>query len=480
MPVTAIPLGRQSNPDRSNDQGAARLINCYADDVGEEGKFRYPIYACDGYSSFSTLGATSLRIRGLFTFNETLMYVVCGTTAYYVNSVGGSVSMGTMPGFGPVYFARNRNISEQTLMVENGTIRAIVNGNVTTVSLDGSIPPLNSVASVNGYFVITSSIGEFFASDLDAITVDPLSFAKASACPDGLLRVVQRGTDAVLFGQRSTEFWTENGNIDFPFSRVQVGNFGIWSAPTAVPVSAVVDGATIDTIAFAATNADGAFIGVCMLTGYEARKISPPALDRAILAELSPDQIKGFTHTRGGVTFYTISGANFTWELNCRTGLWHERKSNGSSRWRVNDAVTFNGRTIYADYISNKLYEAKSDISPSGNNSVFVRQSLDGGRTWGAQRNKFIGLAGGERTRTRFNRWGMAREDGRVLEVSMDYALMELTEATPMIIVTPSLHSFPSRTTLHTVFVDMTSGASMTTRAKGVLGLAVDMDGKLA
>lgn len=40
MALQNISLGVRSNPERTNDDGAAVLINCFAEDVGEEGKAR--------------------------------------------------------------------------------------------------------------------------------------------------------------------------------------------------------------------------------------------------------------------------------------------------------------------------------------------------------------------------------------------------------------------------------------------------------
>ena len=45
MALTPISLGLRSNPGRHEAISAARLINCYAEDVGDEGKIRFPVVA---------------------------------------------------------------------------------------------------------------------------------------------------------------------------------------------------------------------------------------------------------------------------------------------------------------------------------------------------------------------------------------------------------------------------------------------------
>lgn len=55
--MTTIPLeiGTQSNYGRYGQDGAARLINCYAEELGKEGKSPTPVYACAGLVLFATL-----------------------------------------------------------------------------------------------------------------------------------------------------------------------------------------------------------------------------------------------------------------------------------------------------------------------------------------------------------------------------------------------------------------------------------------
>ncbi len=55
MPVVPINIGVRSNPGRHGQDSAARLINCYAEEAGAEGKMRFPIYASDGLLAFSAL-----------------------------------------------------------------------------------------------------------------------------------------------------------------------------------------------------------------------------------------------------------------------------------------------------------------------------------------------------------------------------------------------------------------------------------------
>ena len=481
MPIQQVSLGLRSNPDRSNDDGAARLINCYAEDMGADAKQRYPIYACDGYSSFSTLTGTGAGVvRGFLNFDDSTLYCVTGTRINRVNTSGTATDMAALATSGYAYFARNNAATPNIMLVtSDALIRTITSNTVSTPTLDASIPTteFNSVCSIDGYFIITCSGGDFYITGIDTITVDPLDFAAASTNSDGLMRGIRRGPELVLLGARSTEFWRNTGNVDFPFERVHSSNFGCYAAASAVTVSAVVGESAVDAVIYAGTNTDGALIGVLLVAGYEARKISPPGLDRAIRSEPTLSSIRAFIHTQHETTFYCITGSSFTWEYNLRTGFWHERTSDGLDIWNIVDAVQFNGKTIYADYNAATLYQASSSLTPASASSVTLRQSLNGGTTWATTRTKSIGGSGSERTRLRFNRLGIAREDGRVLEFKMTNAVIENSTANSITVVPPAVHAYPNRTICHAAYVDVTSGASQTSKAKGFLNLAVDIMG---
>ena len=327
MPITPVSLGLRSNADRSAESGAGRLINCYAEDMGEDALHRYPVYACDGFSSFATLTGTGNGVvRGGINFDDATLYLVTGTRINRVSSGGTATDMGALATSGYAYFARNvKSPNAQIgLVTSDGLFRIIENNSVSTPTLDGSIPSstFNSIMEIDGYFLITCSGGDFYITSIDeGTTIDALDFASASANSDGLLRGVKRGVEAVLLGPRSTEFWRNTRAADFPFERVHAALFGCYSAASAATVSAVIDGKTVDAVIMAATNVDGAYIGVMLVPGYDATKISTEALDRKIRDETTPSSIRAFTHTRNGTTFYTIGTSTWTWEYNCRTGF---------------------------------------------------------------------------------------------------------------------------------------------------------------
>jgi hypothetical protein len=474
MPIQQISFGTTSNPNRNDTQGV--LVNCYAEDLGEENEARFALYACDGHSSFSTLtGSGSGVCKGMLNLDDTTLYVVTGQRINRVDTSGTATDMGALATSGYAYLARNRKApnAQIGIVTSDGLFRLIENNTVSTPSVDPDIPTFNSLCTLDGYFIFTCSNGEWYISSIDeGGTIDDLEFAQAQSNPDGIVRGIVRGRDVLICGPRSIEAYQNTGAADFPFERVHSLNVGVTYAPAMVNLAAVTDSGTQDVVIFPGNNADGSYAGVMMLEGYGATTFSPSALDRAIIAEPVKSSIRAFTYARNGHVFYTITGSTFTWEYNASLRRWHTRKSAASSIWNIVDAVNFNGQTVYADKTSAALYQASSSLSPGSASLIKLRHSNNGGSMWSPERTKPVGTL--KTQRVRFPSLGMSREDGKVFEVTFSNAIVEAGVNTDMQVITPPVHAFPKRMIFDHLFVNITSGTSLTSNAKGFANLAVD------
>lgn len=74
MPTRPLSLGAQSNPGRHPAAGAARLINAYAEDAGEEGVMRWPIWCVEGLALFSDLTGTVASSEALYWSADPLLW----------------------------------------------------------------------------------------------------------------------------------------------------------------------------------------------------------------------------------------------------------------------------------------------------------------------------------------------------------------------------------------------------------------------
>ena len=348
---------------------------------------------------------------------------------------------------------------------------------MTTPSFDGAIGAslFNSVVHHDGYFIFTKSSGEFYISNVDSTTVDITDFATAQASGDGLVRGAVRGRDVMLIGTLSSEFWQDVAATDFPYQRVHVLNLGAYAAAAVVSVAAQTESGISDTVIWPGTGPDGGFVGVLMLTGYEAKKVSTWEVDNAIRTATAAN-IRAHSYTSQGQTFYSITdGANWTYEFNTRTGLWHRRKGYGLAFSRVVAATTFNGAMILGDYTSGLLYRQSTSATPAGTSNVEVRVSRDNGSTWSTARSKSVGTSAQRNRRTKFNRFGQSKEDGFQIEVKITSAYVEGANDIDMTIVPSPVHAQPHPIQMHALHVDAIPGVSGTASQRGAIMLHADV-----
>ncbi len=355
--MTTVPLniGSGSNPGRYGQAGAARLINCYVEEAGKEGKEPAPVYGSDGLGDFATLTDGGV-VRAMIDL-DAYLHVVAGRAIYRVDSAGtgGAVPIGGLPSDGMVTMARNRRVpNAQIVVVCDGIAKVITNGVVTDLT-DSDLPPANSVFFLGGYFVFTHANGRFSWSAIDDTGVAPLDFASAEANPDGLLIGKARGQNAVLLGPRSTELHLLGETP--AFTRAHVINVGCYAAGSVAEAPVTTKNVVSDSIIWATADIQGSYAGICLLDGYTPRNISAGkvGLDTAIEAA-NPDTITSCAWSRGGHSFYNISGDNFSWTYDTATGEWHERQSYGLNRWKIRTVHQFAGGLVAGDYTANKLY----------------------------------------------------------------------------------------------------------------------------
>lgn len=496
MALNPISLGVRSNVGRANAISAALLANCYPEDAGEEGKIRFPIVACDGFSRFddTIAGEGTGGIRAGLELTSSALYVVSGTRIVKFNAAGAhTLIAGTISGSGMVTMARNRKEPDADIGIVTSdgnfyTLTADILTNqsslITSLSSGGT---LNSIAAIDGYFVLFFSNGEFFITSIDdGDTIDPLEFAKAESNPDGGMRVAVRGRDLLFFGPKSIEGYDNTGAADFPFERSGAANIGCYAAGSVVPLTAVIDGRTVDTVIWAATNSDGAYSGVMVMSeGLSGQKISTLEIDRAIEAVTDPTTIRAFTWSKGGHTFYTITDlSTFTYSFDTTQSFWpHRRTSSGLDFWRIGMAVNFGsggssniGKVIVGDYTSAKLYKLDSALYDASNASTLtLKHSNNNGNSWLVTRTaKTISGSSNLTQRIKFNRLGQSKEDGKVFNIVITRAVMEDTVANSMTIQPPAVHAWPRRMRFFKMHIDVVPGSSQTSTAKAVTGLAVD------
>ncbi len=483
-----ISLGVRSNPAASSAAGVARLINCYADVAGEEGVAKHPLYACDGFELFATT-FTGTGVEGgpraSFAFSETVGYIVVGTRVAKLTVAGtypnltGSYTLltGSVSGEGFVTMARNRKEdgAQIGLVTSDGHFYIIENDTLTEITLPVDAPTINSIGGLDGYFLLTDILGEFYITSIDeGAEIDDLDFAAAESNPDSTLRVMVRGREAIFFGPESTEFWDNTAAADFPFERTAAKSYGIYAPMSAANILALIDETALeDSIIWAGTDKSGAYAGVMLMAGYDATKISPSGLDEAILDEPDVDSIRGFVTNRRGEPVYTITGSTFTWEYHTTTGFWNERKSSGLDRWRIDGAMTLAKIQLVTDYELSRIYWMKPGLYDASNPCILtLEHSNDNANTFPVARTRTISGAANKRQEIRFNKLGQSKKDGKVFRITLSHAVIENGTAVSMIVQPPAVNAWPKRLRFYGLDIDVTAGVSQTAEVKGITRLA--------
>lgn len=452
MPIQPVTFGLESRPGRYGPEGGAQLFNVYAEQSAEDAKFPFVLYARPGLKSFATL--TAGAFRGALKFGA-LAYVVNGTAVDKVDSAGTVTNVGSFSGSAPVQMARNRKSpNAQIAMVSDG-LRAILAADVVTPIADTDLPPPIGVVPIGGYFVFAIADGRYFWTAIDEGTsIAALDFASAEANPDGLVGIIERTQEIVLFGSDSIEFHALTGSASV-FERVQQTTLQLGCLSGAAIKS--LNGIPI----FPAS--DGT---VRLLSDYSPERISHHDVERDIDALSDKSAMTAQTFQIEGHQFYCLNSPSWTWAVDLLTRKWFKWNSYNLARWRAEGFVDIGGKRIVGDYATNKLYElspsARDDIGTalimkaitgpvhaypnrligdelyvkllrgaginSTNNDVadpkiMLRVSDDDGSTWSDEMTQPVGKIGETTREVSFTQLGMTGEDGFRFELSMSAAV---------------------------------------------------------
>ena len=192
--MVAVEFGHTSNPDKSGFASVQRLLNGYAEALGQAAKSPLPIYAAPGTSRFDS-GATGLNdpCRGMLYVYGKGLYVICGSSAALFDDQGNATPVsGTIDGTSMVIMAANQRDNPQIGIVADNAYYVLDTGtNTISQPSISNLPAPNSVTFLDGYLVFSIPDGRIFHTALnDALTVNALSYATAASRSDGLRRIV--------------------------------------------------------------------------------------------------------------------------------------------------------------------------------------------------------------------------------------------------------------------------------------------------
>lgn len=424
---------------------AQRSINLYpiADQMGKETS---SLYSTPGLTLFATAG--SGPTRALFNSTQARTFSVSGNGLYEFTSAGVVTLRGSLnTSSGSVLIDENPT----QMVIGDGTylyVFTYATNNFVQVT-DPDLPSVGTLTFIDGYIAANKvNSGQFYISAINnATSWDALDFATAESSPDRLNRVINAVGQLWLFGDTTTEIWTNRGGAAFPFARIA-------GAKMEVGILAPYTAVALDNSVFWVGQDDRGFGIVYRANGFSPERISTETIERLIQDTTDVASMRAWTYQQDGHEFYAITGGGLETTLvyDLNTKLWHERaylndngtygqhlasccisaynlifmgdRNNGNIYTLSPNVYSDNGHEIVRDRIYTHLFDEDKRIrynqlvigfetgvglqTGQGSDPLCgLRISSDGGRTWSTEYTASIGPVGRYGTRVVFRRLGI-------------------------------------------------------------------------
>jgi hypothetical protein len=361
LPPSTIPFPLSSFPGATAQESAGRLVNCYSEPLGDPSQSGYgaPKDAivwrrAPGLTQFAASGQTGYR-GGLIVNN--LSYEAFSGQAITVTSGGVVTLLGAFPGTKKISIARNQAATPNVVAVDidNGAYNLATGGAPTVYNGAGNLPQPNSVTFQDGYFFFTIADGRCFASAINALTQNALTFVTAQAKSDvTLLRGIAYQNYLFLFTTGSCEVWQDQAFAApaFPYGRVAILTTGL------IQANAIAGFETgFDDLLWVAQD-----FGVWRLpqNTLVPVKVSPPDLDKLIEAQVNlGNTLEASVYIFAGKKRWVIQSPAWSWEFDLGTQKWFERTSLQSTglqgRWRGTGGHPAFGKYLMGDQQSGAI-----------------------------------------------------------------------------------------------------------------------------
>lgn len=237
-------------------------------------------------------------------------------------------------------------------------------------------PLRRGVKWIDGRFIcIGKDTNEFYVSEINSFNIDSLAFASAEGQSDPIVQIERNHRDLWIFGETTTEIFTNTGNADFPFERIPGGFLEVGLA--AKRTVAKAGDITLGKLLWLGQTENGDCI-VYMATGTNPQRISTHAIESEIKNYSNIAGATAFVYQDAGHEFYVLNFDEATWVYDVSTGMWHERSYNNSGvkeRWRAGQHVWIPEQRVHliGDYANNKIY-VLDDTQYTDDGSSIIRE----------------------------------------------------------------------------------------------------------
>jgi hypothetical protein len=330
--VAKVTFPLSSFPGENPSEGAGRLINCYAEPMGEGGRAAAVRHRVPGLVQFATSEETTPR--GFLLSGGDLFTAYDGELVLF-NDDGTETAVDDLDGTDRVFFAKNNKRPTADIVAVCGAGAFVITTSTVTDLNDSDLPSPTDVCFTGGYFFFPIADGRCFASGLNATTIASNDFITTEAKSDTLMRGIPWNGELWLFGSGSVEVWSGSSvnATGFPFNRVAVMQRGLAGK---LGVAGHEDGFGKALIWVGDDNA------IYRANGYTSVMISNPDLNRLIENVADKSTLEASVYIAGGQPRWVIKCASWCWEYNLSTEQWNERKSYNEPTWRAS------GGSVYA------------------------------------------------------------------------------------------------------------------------------------
>jgi hypothetical protein len=364
-----LPLVGQAYLNRSLAVSAQECVNLFPEKTESEGRSVAALHGTPGLKTPLAAPGTG-PIRGMHVMGE-FLYVISGNGLYSVTKGGIVASLGAVLGDNRMSMSINNASSaavQQLCMVDGGTgyIYDTTGGLVTITDVD--FHSADVVDFVDTYFIFnwTTTHKFFISNSNDGTAYTSTDFGEKLTFSDNLVTLIVDHKEVWLFGETSIEVWFNQGDgSGFPF--VEIESAYIERGCGAVHSVAKID----DTVFFL-----GEDLIIYAIKGYQLQRISTHAIEFAIKSYLRVNDAFAFNYTDEGHKFYVLTfPSGSTWVFDTESGMWHERRSLGLDRWRVNAYAYFNNKHYVGDFENGNIYEMDLDTYTENGTEIQRRRA---------------------------------------------------------------------------------------------------------
>ena len=449
-----------------------RCINFYPQRVTTAQGTQYVLYRTPGITSFaSPTGSPGRGIHSQALGLTDQCWAVIGPTLYEVSSDGTTTSRGTVAVDGnPATMVTNGDGGDQ-LFITSGDTGYILN--LTTNALTSEVSDVTMGGFLDGYFLaLDSATSTFKISDLlDGTTWDATQILQRSTAPDPWRAMLVKYPRVWMLGEHTGDVLYNAGTSPFPFAPIQGVQipYGI-----AAPFSLKTCGPAIMWL----THNENGTGQVVEALGYSPTVVSTEPIDYLISTFSRIDDAVAWTYQEQGHEFYVLNfpAADRTLCYDRTEGMWHERgywdATNGVfevwgpqyhthvfdkhlvlhgsegtiyrmgitllsdaggdliRRLRIPPILSNEQKRLFIDRLQLHVQPGVGLTSGQGSDpQIIMRMSKTGGKIWGNERTRDVGVQGDYDKRVIWDRCGSGRN--MVPEISctdpVDWALFDLT-----------------------------------------------------